>query len=78
MHFAPTAWARDNLLREGILLAAVRVTGNPVVDGLQWVTAQPGKGQVADSLGGRGVSEGGSKWCVTMLCVGMNSVNGFA
>jgi len=33
-HFAPTSWARDNLLREGVPAQAVHVTGNPVVDAL--------------------------------------------
>lgn len=31
-HFAPTVWARENLLREGIDPAAVHVTGNSVID----------------------------------------------
>jgi UDP-N-acetylglucosamine 2-epimerase len=35
-HFAPTAWARDNLLREGVPAEKVTVTGNPVIDALQW------------------------------------------
>lgn len=32
LHFAPTAWSRDNLLREGKDPATVYVTGNTVVD----------------------------------------------
>src|SRR3989304_5568492 len=32
LHFAPTAWARDNLLREGVPPERVLVTGNPVID----------------------------------------------
>jgi UDP-N-acetylglucosamine 2-epimerase (non-hydrolysing) len=35
LHFAPTAGARDNLLREGVRPAQVHVTGNTVVDALQ-------------------------------------------
>jgi UDP-N-acetylglucosamine 2-epimerase (non-hydrolysing) len=31
-HFAPTAWAKDNLLREGVAAHTVFVTGNTVVD----------------------------------------------
>lgn len=31
-HFAPTAWARDNLLREGVSPSRVFVTGNTVID----------------------------------------------
>jgi UDP-N-acetylglucosamine 2-epimerase (non-hydrolysing) len=34
LHFAPTAWARDNLLREGIAPGAVAVTGNTGIDAL--------------------------------------------
>jgi UDP-N-acetylglucosamine 2-epimerase (non-hydrolysing) len=34
IHFAPTAGARDNLLREGVPGDRVHVTGNPVVDAL--------------------------------------------
>lgn len=34
LHFAPTALARDNLLRESVPAAAVRVTGNTVIDAL--------------------------------------------
>lgn len=33
-HFAPTAGARDNLLREGILPETITVTGNTVIDAL--------------------------------------------
>jgi UDP-N-acetylglucosamine 2-epimerase (non-hydrolysing) len=35
MHFAPTEWARDNLLREGVPGDRVFVTGNTVIDALQ-------------------------------------------
>lgn len=35
-HFAATEWARDNLLLEGIPAEKIVVTGNPVVDALQW------------------------------------------
>ncbi|MFN8545782.1 MAG: UDP-N-acetylglucosamine 2-epimerase (non-hydrolyzing) [Candidatus Binatia bacterium] len=37
-HFAPTTWARDNLLREGVPAAAVDVTGNTVIDALRWAS----------------------------------------
>jgi len=36
-HFAPTAGARDNLLRHGIDPDTVHLTGNTVIDALQWV-----------------------------------------
>lgn len=35
LHFAPTAGARANLLREGVPAEAIVVTGNPVIDALQ-------------------------------------------
>jgi len=41
LHFAPTERARQNLLREGVPDDAIRVTGNPVIDALHWVAAQP-------------------------------------
>ncbi|MEN8172483.1 MAG: UDP-N-acetylglucosamine 2-epimerase (non-hydrolyzing) [Chloroflexota bacterium] len=41
LHFAPTAWSRDNLLRENIPDSQIVVTGNPVIDALQWVSNQP-------------------------------------
>ncbi len=36
-HFAPTALARENLLRENVAADAVEVTGNTVIDALYWV-----------------------------------------
>ncbi len=35
LHFAPTPWARSNLLREGVPEASVYVTGNTVIDALR-------------------------------------------
>jgi UDP-N-acetylglucosamine 2-epimerase len=40
LHFAPTALAADNLYREGVPPARVRVTGNTVVDALHSVAAR--------------------------------------
>lgn len=34
VHFAPTPWAQDNLLREGVDPATIHVTGNTVIDAL--------------------------------------------
>jgi UDP-N-acetylglucosamine 2-epimerase (non-hydrolysing) len=51
LHFAPTARARENLLREGIADEAIVVTGNPVIDALQWVAGlpyDPARGPLAD------------------------------
>lgn len=41
LHFAPTELSRRNLLREGIDARAIAVTGNPVIDALQYVAKQP-------------------------------------
>ncbi len=37
LHFAPTDWARDNLLHEGISPRSVLVTGNTVIDALKFI-----------------------------------------
>ncbi len=41
LHFAPTEWSRQNLLRENILAEQIIVTGNPVIDALQTVAKLP-------------------------------------
>jgi UDP-N-acetylglucosamine 2-epimerase (non-hydrolysing) len=41
LHFAPTKWSRQNLLRENTPEKQVVVTGNPAIDALQWVVKQP-------------------------------------
>lgn len=41
MHFAPTDWSRQNLLREGVDESIIKVTGNTVIDALQYVSKQP-------------------------------------
>lgn len=40
LHFAPTALSRENLLKENIATKNITVTGNTVIDALQWVVAQ--------------------------------------
>ena len=42
-HFAPTPWARDNLLAESVPAENIWVTGNTVIDALQIVAAQVAK-----------------------------------
>jgi len=39
-HYAPTAWARENLLREGVKDKKILVTGNTVIDSLMWVSRE--------------------------------------
>ncbi len=41
LHFAPTEWAAQNLMREGISPRSVIVTGNTVVDALQETVTSP-------------------------------------
>ncbi len=53
LHFAPTEWARENLLREGVPANLVKVTGNPVIDALHFVSAQPEPAEVAKLVADR-------------------------
>jgi UDP-N-acetylglucosamine 2-epimerase (non-hydrolysing) len=41
LHFAPTVWAQDNLLRESIPQDRIVVTGNTVIDALNSVIERP-------------------------------------
>lgn len=50
LHFAPTEQARRNLLREGIDPRLIEVTGNPVIDALQFVAAQPAPDSIQQLL----------------------------
>ncbi len=50
LHFAPTEWARQNLLREGIDDSIIKVTGNPVIDALHVVRQQPEPPEVIELL----------------------------
>jgi len=51
LHFAPTDWARQNLLHEGVPDGAIAVTGNPVIDALQVVADQPEPKEVSRLIG---------------------------
>lgn len=53
VHFAPTATARANLLREGIAGTAVHVVGNTGIDALHWATARVDAGQFRPAEGRR-------------------------
>ena len=44
-HYAPTDWARDNLLRAGVAADAITMTGNPVTDALHWIADKVGNGR---------------------------------
>lgn len=40
LHFAPTQWSKENLLREGVDEKDILVTGNSVIDALHFVASQ--------------------------------------
>lgn len=62
LHFAPTEWSRQNLLREGVPARQVVVTGNPVIDALYSVADLPPDAQTIQLLEGAGISvEGDSQ-----------------
>ena len=50
LHFAPTAGNRSNLLKEGIPLEMIVITGNPVIDALQEIANRPAPAQVSQML----------------------------
>jgi len=51
LHFAPTEWSRQNLLREGVPDSVIKVTGNPVIDALKIVAEQPAPQEISQLLG---------------------------
>jgi UDP-N-acetylglucosamine 2-epimerase (non-hydrolysing) len=57
LHFAPTEWSKGNLLREGVDEKNILVTGNPVIDALNFVVQQEEPEEITellDRLGTRG------------------------
>lgn len=50
LHFAPTEWSRQNLLRENVPDERIIVTGNPVIDALRSVAAMPDPPEVLQLL----------------------------
>lgn len=58
LHFAPTDWSRGNLLREGVDEKAIFVTGNTVIDALQFVSKQPEPDDVQELLEKLGLRDG--------------------
>lgn len=61
LHFAPTGWARKNLLREGVPSSAIALTGNPVIDALHVVADQPAPHEVTGLLEKLGIGLAGDK-----------------
>jgi len=58
LHFAPTEWARNNLLREGIADDLIKVTGNTIIDALTQITAFPVPKEIEDILEKKGILSG--------------------
>jgi len=58
LHFAPTSWARDNLLAEGIPEASIKITGNTIIDALNQVTDLPVPPKMAALLQKHGIISG--------------------
>ncbi|MGC8810744.1 MAG: non-hydrolyzing UDP-N-acetylglucosamine 2-epimerase [bacterium] len=54
LHFAPTDQASKNLIKEGVPKEKIIVTGNPVIDALQWVSSQPCPPEVESLLNAGG------------------------
>ena len=57
LHFAPTDWSRENLLREGIPGERVLVTGNPVIDALHSIASRPPTAEVQALIRGLGLDD---------------------
>lgn len=61
LHFAPTEWSRQNLLREGVNDNIIAVTGNPVIDALQVVANQPEPNDIRSLLDELNIGEQSDK-----------------
>ncbi|HEX2989451.1 MAG TPA: UDP-N-acetylglucosamine 2-epimerase (non-hydrolyzing) [Anaerolineales bacterium] len=57
LHFAPTEWSRQNLLRENIEDGIIVVTGNPVIDALGHVSKQEEPAQIRELLQTLGIDK---------------------
>ncbi len=51
LHFAPTDWSKQNLLNEGIDESIIKVTGNTVIDALQYVSKQAEPVEITELTG---------------------------
>jgi UDP-N-acetylglucosamine 2-epimerase (non-hydrolysing) len=61
LHFAPTEWSKTNLLREGVPEDAILVTGNPVIDALNFVAGQEQPEEISALLEKLGATRAGGK-----------------
>ena len=62
LHFAPTDWAKRNLLKEGISEDVIFVTGNPVIDALQMVANMPPSSDAVSLMEKLGLLGESTKW----------------
>jgi UDP-N-acetylglucosamine 2-epimerase (non-hydrolysing) len=70
LHFAPTEWSRQNLLREGVPSDQVIVTGNPVIDALKTVANIPPDTYTQNLLERIGIQRdlaGGGQPCLVLI-----------
>jgi len=56
LHFAPTELTRQNLLHEGVDDKIIAVTGNPVIDALQYVAKQSEPNEVSELMKKLGIA----------------------
>ena len=56
LHFAPTKWSEGNLLREGVDEKKIFVTGNSVIDALNYVAKQGEPQEIKDLLEKLGIA----------------------
>jgi UDP-N-acetylglucosamine 2-epimerase (non-hydrolysing) len=61
LHFAPTKLNQRNLIIEGIPSEIISVTGNPVIDALKIISAEPEPSEVKRLLDELGVVDGGKR-----------------
>lgn len=61
-HFAPTQFGRQNLLREGVADEQIIVTGNTVIDALQWEVARQSEPAVQAAIHKSLAPELGEDW----------------
>lgn len=69
LHFAPTEWSRQNLLREGVPDEKIAVTGNPVIDALQIVASRPPTAEVTRLLAEAGLLQRGEAGSPRLILV---------
>jgi UDP-N-acetylglucosamine 2-epimerase (non-hydrolysing) len=55
LHFAPTEWSRQNLLKENVPAERIVVTGNPVIDALHHILRLPASPEALALLQGIGL-----------------------